>query len=144
MINQRHSNPMLLALFSLLLFVIPTPGPTAAAPPAPPLVTQLADAVRLDWRGDSSALRALGAAARGPYACDADRCAGAGAGVHAERGYARGHGTSGYDPWRGAVDPGRGDAAGANRAISHERAWAEQPSRRRYGVEGARHPGRHS
>jgi hypothetical protein len=64
MINQRHRNPMLLALFSLLLFVIPTPGPTATAPSAPPLVTQLADAVRLDWRGDSSALRALGAAAQ--------------------------------------------------------------------------------
>jgi hypothetical protein len=64
MINQRHCNHMLLALFGLLLLVIPTPGPTTAAPPAPPLVTQLADAVRLDWHGDSSALRGLGAAAQ--------------------------------------------------------------------------------
>ncbi|MDQ2997548.1 MAG: hypothetical protein M3R61_10890, partial [Chloroflexota bacterium] len=62
MINQRHCNQIVLALFSLLLFVLPAPHPTAAAPPTPPLVTPLADAVRLDWRGDPAALRALGAA----------------------------------------------------------------------------------
>src|SRR5215213_5446986 len=62
MINQRHCNQIVLVLFSLLLLVIPAPQPTAAAPPPPPLVTPLADAVRLDWRGDSAALRALGAA----------------------------------------------------------------------------------
>src|SRR5687768_14283731 len=64
MINQRHCNHMLLALFGLLLLVIPTPGPTTAASHAPPLVTQLADAVRRDWHGDSSALRGQGVAAQ--------------------------------------------------------------------------------
>ena len=62
MINRRHCNHVLLALLGLLLLVIPAPGPTAAATPAPPLVTPLAGAVRLDWRGDALALRALGAA----------------------------------------------------------------------------------
>src|SRR5829696_5876814 len=63
MTNQRHCKHVLLALFGLLL-VLPTPGPTAAAAPAPPLVTPLAGAVRLDWRGDAPALRALGSAAQ--------------------------------------------------------------------------------
>ncbi|MEO7909411.1 MAG: C25 family cysteine peptidase [Roseiflexaceae bacterium] len=62
MINQRHCNRILLALLNLLLLVIPAPHPTAAAPSTPPLVTPLADAVRLDWHGDSAALRTLGAA----------------------------------------------------------------------------------
>src|SRR4051812_43731656 len=62
MINQRHCNHVLLALFSLLLLVSPTPVPAAVAAPAPPLVTSLNGAVRLDWRGDAPALRALGAA----------------------------------------------------------------------------------
>jgi hypothetical protein len=61
MINQRHCKHVLLALFGLLL-VLPTPGPTAAAAPAPPLVTPLAGAVRLDWRGDAPALRGLDSA----------------------------------------------------------------------------------
>src|SRR5438128_12165713 len=61
MIAQRHCNRMVLALFSLLLLVIPAPGSTAAAPPDPPLVTPLAGAVRLDWHGAPAALRALGA-----------------------------------------------------------------------------------
>jgi hypothetical protein len=62
MINQRHRNRMLLAFFSLLLFVPPVPSPAATAPPPPPLVTPLAGAVRLDWRGAPAALRALGTA----------------------------------------------------------------------------------
>ena len=61
MINRRHCNYVLLALLGLLL-IIPAPSPTTAAAPAPPLVTPLAGAVRLDWRGDAPALRALDAA----------------------------------------------------------------------------------
>src|SRR5258705_13524852 len=61
---------MLPGLFTLFLLLIPVPGQTAAAPPAPPLVTPLAGAVRLDWHGGipieggaPAALRGLGAAA---------------------------------------------------------------------------------
>jgi len=67
MINRRHRHRMLLALFGLLLLVPRAPGPTAAAAlPAPPLVTPLAGAVRLDWRGAPDVLRGLAAAAQPP------------------------------------------------------------------------------
>jgi len=59
MINQRHSSQMLLMLFGMVLLILPAPRPIAAAPSAPPLVTQLADAVRLDWGGDAPALRGI-------------------------------------------------------------------------------------
>ncbi len=62
MINLQHCYRMVLALFSLLLLVIPAPGPAAAAPPTPPLVTPLAGAVRLDWHGASAALQTMGTA----------------------------------------------------------------------------------
>jgi hypothetical protein len=61
MINQQYYTRVLFALFGLLLLAIPTPAPNAAAAPAPPLVTALAGAVQLDWRGNAPALRSLSA-----------------------------------------------------------------------------------
>jgi hypothetical protein len=64
MINRRYCNRMLLAIFGLLLLISPAPTPTIAAASTPPLVTPLAGAVRLDWRGDTGALRELDDGAR--------------------------------------------------------------------------------
>src|SRR5215204_490732 len=63
MINRQHFSHVLLALLGLLL-IVPSSSPTTAAAPTPPLVTPLAGAVRLDWRGDAPALRMRGVATR--------------------------------------------------------------------------------
>jgi hypothetical protein len=63
MITKRYLQRILAALSAtLLLVIIPAPIPSAAAPAAPPLVTALDGAVRLEWHASPAQLRSLDAA----------------------------------------------------------------------------------
>src|SRR5262249_36402873 len=64
MSDKRYLRRMLAVLLTSVLLSKPAPFPVGATSPMPPLVTPLDGAVRLEWRGGSAALRALGAPAQ--------------------------------------------------------------------------------